>query len=635
MPPGARWVGPEGAVGDGEGVRVASEQQAGFLAARVRSILAASSEAFVECDDRGHLTSWNRRAEALLGWSAEEVLGRPIVEVLAPARCQEAWEATLASLRPGDLATPQELRVRRRDGSELQVGVVGYVLEGPEGRLMGGFLRDLEADRAAEEALAQAYLHDSLTGLPNRTLFTYRLAYALARRGDQPGTVAVLVIDLDRFKAINEALGHEVGDEVLVAVAERLRRADGSAEIIARLGGDEFLVLFDQEDAELEAVAYAERALALLAQPLVLDGAEVFVTASIGVATTASSPAEATALLSNADSAMYQAKRQGGGAVSVFGHALRTAVLDRWTTEHGLHRALDRGELRVHYQPVVEVGSLRPVALEALVRWAHPEQGLVPPDRFVPVAEESGLIVPMGRVVLDEVCRQLQAWGGVPAGDRFGGDGAGGDGAGGERAGRGQSGVVPSGAGPLEGSGVVEVNLSARQIDHPELVPTVETVLAETGIPASWLTFEITESALMRDAARALVVLRALKDLGVSLAIDDFGTGYSSLSYLQRFPLDVVKVDRSFVADLGGSGGGQAIVGAVVGLAHSLGLAVVAEGVETEQQLMILEELGCDYAQGFLFARPRPADDLPADLVPRFGPGPVMLPAVLGSPAAR
>ncbi len=583
-------------------------QGSDLAAARLRSVLAAARDAFVECDAEGRVSAWNRQAEVLLGWPAHEVLGQPVAEVLVPERCRAAFLADLQGLRPGDLAVARELTVRRRDGAELEVALVGYVLDGPEGRVVGGFLRDLQADRAAEEALAQAYLHDSLTGLPNRTLFTYRLAYALARRTGQPGTVAVSVIDLDRFKAINDALGHEVGDEVLVAVAERLRRADGSAEVIARLGGDEFLVLFDREDAEAEALAFAERALALLAEPLVVAGAEVFVSASIGVAATDSSSPEATALLSDADSAMYHAKRQGGGAVSVFGHALRTAVVDRWATEHGLHRALDRGELRVHYQPVVEVRTLVPVALEALVRWEHPEWGLVAPDRFVPVAEESGLIVPMGRLVLEQVCQQLRHW--VEAIDLHG-------------------------EGPQSlGSGVVEVNLSARQIDHPQLVPTVEAVVAAAGVPPSWLTFEITESALMRDAARALGVLRSLKDLGVSLAVDDFGTGYSSLSYLQRFPLDVLKVDRSFVAELGRDGGARAIVAAVVGLAHSLGLAVVAEGVETEAQLQVLDELGCDYAQGFLFARPAAPEDLAEELLPGFRAGLPLAAGAWPGPAA-
>jgi diguanylate cyclase (GGDEF)-like protein len=459
----------------------------------------------------------------------------------------------------------------------VQVVASGYIVgSGPDLRI-GGFVYDNAEDKAAEEALAHAYLHDSLTGLPNRTLFTYRLAYALAKGKRAPGTVAVLVLDLDRFKAINDGLGHEVGDEVLVAVASRLEAVDGTAEVIARLGGDEFLVLFDGDGAETEALSYAQRVLDALRAPIDVGDGEVFITASIGVAGTSAGVAEATPLLSNADAAMYQAKQRGGATVEVFGDVMRMRVLDRMNTEHSLHRALERSELRLFYQPVVEISRQRAVGVEALLRWEHPEQGLMAPARFIPVAEESGLIIPIGAWVLHEACRQLCMW----RADRFGGPG-----------------------------GAVEVNLSARQIDHPEIVSTVEHILDETRLPPDSLTLEITESALMHDAASALRVLRALKDLGVTLAIDDFGTGYSSLSHLQRFPLDILKIDRSFVEELGIDRGGAEIVAAVVKLAHALGLRVIAEGVETERQLDALVRLDCDFAQGYLFSRPVPADEL-------------------------
>jgi diguanylate cyclase (GGDEF)-like protein len=451
---------------------------------------------------------------------------------------------------------------------------------------VGGFLHDHGEERAAEEALAHAYLHDSLTGLPNRTLFTYRLAYALARGTRAPGSVAVLVLDLDRFKAINDGLGHEIGDEVLVAVAARLEAADGTAEVIARLGGDEFLVLFDGDDAEQKASAYAQRALHALDSPIRAGDSEVFVTASIGIASTSPRVTEATPLLSNADAAMYQAKKRGGGSVEVFGEVMRMRVLERMQTEHSLHRALERRELRLFYQPVVEIGGNAAIGVEALLRWQHPEQGLMAPGRFIPVAEESGLIIPIGAWVMHEACRQLRMW----QAERVGG---------------------PRGA--------VEVNLSARQIDHPEIIGTVERILQDTGLPPANLTLEITESALMNDASSALRVLRALKDLGVTLAIDDFGTGYSSLSHLQRFPLDILKIDKSFVDELGADRGGVEIVAAVVKLAHALGLQVIAEGVETPQQLDALARLDCDFAQGYLFSRPVPAHELVETFPLRLG----------------
>ncbi len=373
-------------------------------------------------------------------------------------------------------------------------------------------------------------------------------------------------------------LGHEVGDELLVAVAGRLIDADGVAEVIARLGGDEFLILFAGDDAEGQAVAYAARALQALAAPFAVGASEVFITASIGVACTSAGVTEATSLLSNADAAMYQAKQRGGGTTEVFGEAMRVKLLDRMTTEHSLHRALERCELRLFYQPVVDIAGEQPIAVEALLGWDHPEQGLVGPNRFIPVAEESGLIIPIGAWVLQEACQQLKSWQARAA--------------------------APSGS--------VEVNLSARQIDHPDIVGTVEQILADSGLGPSYLTLEITESALMSDAAAALEVLRALKDLGVTLAIDDFGTGYSSLSYLQRFPLDILKIDKTFVDELGIDPDGSEIVSAVIKLAHTLGLQVIAEGVETEAQLTELRHLGCDFAQGYLFSRPVPASELVA-----------------------
>jgi len=551
------------------------------LRARIEHLLDMARDAFVETDACGTLTEWNRQSEVLFGWSRDEVLGRSITEFLIPRRhvpaVLEELESVGSSLHAMSRTRPRRLDLMHREGYEVQVLGSAYIVGSGADLRIGGFLYDQDEDKAAEEALAHAYLHDSLTGLPNRTLFTYRLAYALAKGKSAPGSIAVLVLDLDRFKAINDGLGHEVGDEVLVAVAGRLEAADDSAEVIARLGGDEFLVLFDGDDAEGDAVAYAQRALRALRAPITAGDNEVFITASIGVACTSARVNEATPLLSNADAAMYQAKRRGGGTVEVFGEIMRLRVLDKMNTEHSLHRALERRELRLFYQPVVEINGSRAVGVEALLRWEHPEQGLVAPGKFIPVAEESGLIIPIGAWVLHEACRQLCMW----RADRFGG---------------------PSGA--------VEVNLSARQIDHPEIVSTVQRILDDTGLPPANLTLEITESALMNDAASALRVLRALKDLGVTLAIDDFGTGYSSLSHLQRFPLDILKIDKSFVDELGLDQGGAEIVAAVVKLAHALGLQVIAEGVETERQLDALVRLDCDFAQGYLFSRPVPAHEL-------------------------
>ncbi len=406
-----------------------------------------------------------------------------------------------------------------------------------------------------------------------------RLAGAAETHAGTPGSVAVVLLDLDRFKAINNSMGHTLGDWVLASVARRLEGIAGDVDLLARFGGDEFLALVTDSagNAEQKAVSFAGRVQTALALPFPVEGAEVFLDASVGVALNTFGIDDPADLLAHAEAAMYQAKRRGGFGVETFGESLRIEVIDRMATEHSLHRALERSELTLHYQPVVEVEGATSVAVEALIRWRHPEQGMVSPGRFIPVAEESGLIIPIGAWVLEQACSQAHDW---------------------HQLGR----VGPQGS--------VEVNLSARQIDDPEIVQTVAEILARTGLPPEHLTLEITESALMRDAASALVVLSALKEIGVLLAIDDFGTGYSSLSYLQRFPLDIVKVDRMFVQELGMRTGGDEIVSAVIQLAHALDLEVVAEGVETEQQLDVLRSLECDFAQGFLFSRPVPASEL-------------------------
>ncbi|HMK63134.1 MAG TPA: EAL domain-containing protein [Acidimicrobiales bacterium] len=567
----------------------------GFSVQRFRALVDLARDAFVETDSAGVVTEWNRRAEVLFGWCREEVVGRPIASFLVPARYLEKMAADLRRAvgeSGAERTSPRRLWLTHREGHELEVTVTSYVLGAGDDVRVGGFVQEDGDEATAEAALAHAYLHDALTGLPNRTLFTYRLAYALATSRRSPGSVAVLVLDLDRFKAVNEALGHEVGDELLVAVATRLVTlglpdhpgAAPTPELVARLGGDEFLVLFHGFDAEKEALEFSERALAALHAPVNIAGSEIFVKASIGVASTKRGAIdEPTPLLSNADAAMHQAKRLGGRRVEVFGEALRVRVLDAMNTEHGLHRAVERGELELLYQPVVSLGDARVVSSEVLLRWDHPQQGLLGPDRFIPVAEESGLIIPIGAWVLEEACHQLARWR----------------------------------RGAWSGPGAaVEVNLSPRQIEHPDFVATVERALANSGAEPERLTLEITESALMHDTRSVLRVLYALKELGVALAIDDFGAGYSSLGYLQRLPLDVLKIDKRFVAGLVDPGGPE-IVGAVVGLAHALGLEVIAEGVETERQADELRRLGCDLAQGYLFSRPLRT----AELLRRFGRG--------------
>ncbi|HLN16110.1 MAG TPA: EAL domain-containing protein [Acidimicrobiales bacterium] len=549
------------------------------VGARFRQVVDSCRDAFIEVDAHARITEWSRQAEELFGWTHGEVVGSPIAELISP-RFNEVLMQGMQVLRSetdsGTVDWPSfmiDLEFIHRDGRLILATGAVFVTGSGEGFRIGGFIHDASIDTTVGRVLARDRLHDILTGLPNRSLFTRRLTVALDSLQDQPASVAVAVLDVDRFKAINDALGHDVGDELLVEVVSRIREAAaGPHPLLARLGGDEFLALFERPDhgARRAAEAFAERTLRALARPFKIADTEVFITASIGIAVTTDPSDDAATLLSNAEAAMHETKTEGGGSNKVFGEAMRRQVVERMTTEHSLHRALDRGELVLFYQPVVDISGARPVGVEALIRWEHPEHGLMEPERFIPVAEESGLIIPIGTWVLEQACQQLRAW---------------------REAGH---------SGP---EGTVEVNLSARQIDHPDVVATVERILTSTGLPPANLTLEITESALMRDAVAALHVLQALKHIGVALAIDDFGTGYSSLSYLQRFPLDILKIDKSFVDELDGDQGTE-IVAAVINLAHALGLSVVAEGVQNKEQLATLRALRCDYAQGFLFSRP-------------------------------
>lgn len=430
---------------------------------------------------------------------------------------------------------------------------------------------DITDRKRVEAQLIDQAVQDPLTGLPNRRVFMESLTRAL----DQPSGsgLAVLFLDLDRFKVVNDSLGHDAGDRLLRSVAERLRGAVRPQDLVARFGGDEFVVLCRSVDGGDLAVTIAERLASAVSSPFELDGDEVYVSASTGIALSQDGLA-AVDLLRAADTAMYRAKRRSC-RYQLFDEEMRARSVERLSTESALHRALERGEFRLLYQPAVSVADRSIVGLEALLRWQHPQRGLVPPKEFIPVAEDTGLIVPIGKWVLNEACRQAERW---------------------RLAGRG--GEVPW----------LSLNLSAHQLTGLALVDQVSAALRETGTEPWGLHLEITESALMEDTEAVWGVVRALKDLGVRLSIDDFGTGYSSLLYLKRLAVDTLKIDRSFVDGVGREPEDTAIVMAVLGMAHSLGLAVVAEGVETKQQLDALRELGCELAQGFYFARPEPAE---------------------------
>jgi diguanylate cyclase (GGDEF)-like protein len=437
--------------------------------------------------------------------------------------------------------------------------------------------RDVSERKAFEEQLEHQAFHDPVTGLPNRALFVERVRHAAARTLRDAGGLAVLFLDLDDFKTINDSLGHAAGDSVLLEVAKRLAASIRASDTAARFGGDEFAILLEDIVDAQEAADTAERVLESLEDTLRIEGKELLVRCSLGIAVVeGDAVADAGELIRNADAAMYIAKREGKGGYRLFEPVMHEGVLERLELRADLQRAMTSGQLELHYQPVVRLVDAGVTGVEALLRWHHPERGLIPPDVFIPLAEEMGLIVPIGRWVLREACRQGRAIQSLLMNDP-----------------------------PLS----MSVNLSVKQLQHSDIAADVRDALAESGLPAGSLTLEITETVMMTDTELGVQRLEELKALGVRLAMDDFGTGYSSLSYLSRLPVDVIKMDRSFLSP-GASPETSALASAVVALGETLQLDVVAEGIELREQWVGLRELGCDLGQGFLFARPMDVDSM-------------------------
>jgi diguanylate cyclase (GGDEF)-like protein/PAS domain S-box-containing protein len=550
---------------------------------RAQVTLNSIGDAVISTDARGAVTYLNASAERLTGWPLEEAAGRPQEEVFhvvdASTRLAAPNPMAVAIRENRSTALAPNCLLVRRDGVEAAIEDSAAPIHDRRGQVTGAVMvfRDVSSARAQTLRMSHLAQHDSLTDLPNRVLLSDRLAQALALARRHRKRLAVLFLDVDRFKRVNDSLGHDVGDRLLRAVAARLLECVRSSDTVSRQGGDEFVILLADVSRAGTAAVSAEKILQELARPYRIDEHEIHVTLSIGIATYPDDGADGAALLKHADVAMYHAKDGGRNTYRFFKPEMNAHAVERQLVEGGLRRALQRGELGLHYQPQVDLATGAVCGVEALLRWHHPERGLLAPAQFMATAEESGVIVPMGRWVLLEACRQARAW---------------------REAGS-----------PLR----VAVNVSAVELRDKGFVAGVRAAVAETGVDPGQLDLELTETFLVQDPRSTAVVLRALKAMGLQLALDDFGTGYSSLSHLKRFPIDVLKIDRSFVRDLASDADDASIVSAVIGMGKSLHMRVVAEGVETREQLAFLRKQGCPEGQGFYLGAPVIAGHLHPD----------------------
>ena len=541
---------------------------------RFRSLVQNAADVLVIAAADGRLRYASPAAERNWGHSPAALTGSRVSDVVHPEDLEAARAFFAECVRSTGVNIATQLRIRTADGTWRNVEVIGYnLLEDDSVSGVVLTLHDVTERKSFEEQLTKLAFRDPLTDLANRALFTDRLEQALARATRRMRSVGLLFLDIDNFKDVNDRLGHGAGDRLLVIVADRLRQVLRGEDTAARIGGDEFTVLIEEIVDEDTAIEIVSRIEAALAEPVSLDGHELSITASIGIAVGGRAAESSESLLRKADLAMYRAKANGKARHETFEPSMESCAMERIALETDLRHALGHGEFRVVYQPIVSLDNGRLVGVEALVRWDHPTRGLVMPADFIPFAEESGLIVPIGLAVLQDACRHGAAWNHDAPHSPIG----------------------------------VSVNLSARQFQYAGLVDDIGSALRDSGLNPALLTLEITESDVMRDPLVAADRLREIKLIGVKIAVDDFGTGYSSLAYLKNFPVDSLKIDRTFISGVGVDKDDSAIVRSVVALGHALDLSVTGEGIETPEQRAYLQDLGCDLGQGYLFDRPLPA----------------------------
>jgi len=566
--------------------RTAMEERHFTETERALVSLKSIGEGVICTDSDGNITFLNLVAETLTGWPLQQASGRSLHQVL-PILDATSREPRLTPFQ----SHSDGLSVLvRRDGVEMPIeGSTADIhdrLGNPAGAVV--VFRDVTTARALIEQMAHAAQHDFLTQLPNRGLLTERITGAIALAARRQSHLAVLFLDIDGFKHINDSLGHPTGDRVLQSVAARLRECVRDVDTVSRQGGDEFVVLLSEISSPEEAAVSATRLLAAVASAHPIDGSDLHITTSIGISVYPADGLDAETLIRNADAAMYQAKANGRQGYQYFTQAMSIRAIERQFIVEGLRRAIKQGEFALHYQPVVDVQTGSVVGAEALARWTHPLRGSIAPDEFIPVAEDSGLIIPIGRWVMREACREAQSW-------------------------------SDAGLGAI----TIAVNVSATEFQDPGFLAGVIGILADTGLDPHRLEIELTESVLMRRVDATARILQSLRERGVRVAIDDFGTGYSSLSYLRKFPVDALKIDQSFIRQISTEGQDTTLVTAVIDMARSLKLRVVAEGVETVEELAFITAHQCDEAQGYLFSRPLPGPQF-VELLTVAGPGAVL-----------